>query len=201
MKKMVWRRFSPRVLSCGMVGFACLFGWGCASSNALQTSSVTEEVALEDGVAAEELGLPTRTFEYLMRFDPPARDGGDWEPAAVRLRIAQPGTVRWTMYANSSLEQPGEMIGEFVRDYGQKVVGAQDEARWVVETLRGVIRNPHGTIWIGVRKEGGQPKIWAASVNGNRRGGAFVRDLDPSRMLSPMPVRRAPMMRLDWGLR
>lgn len=159
-------------------------------------SRLEQEIVLEDGNPVEELAMPSRTWEFLARFDQPP---GDWKPVRARLRVAQPGTVRWTFYANSSLEQPSDVLATFDRTYTAEMIGGADQARWVVESLEGVVGDPHGAVWVGVRQEGGQPKLWAAQAKSGPGGGAFVRDIDPTRLLSPMPLKKVPMLRLDWG--
>ena len=71
------------------------------------------------------------------------------------------------------------------------------DGRWVIEDLTARIPGKQsGAIWVGFRRAAGDPRLWSSGIDSEN---AFVRDSDPARFLRPMPIRKTPMIRLDWA--
>src|SRR5262249_56446915 len=96
-------------------------------------------------------------------------------------------------YDSTPLETPGEVIRTLSRDLAKEDVSNGKDNRWIVEDLAGM-KPLKGIIWIGVRKGGGEPTLWASSV---ASGQAFVRNNDPGNLMGLLPTKRTPMLRLE----
>ena len=68
---------------------------------------------------------------------------------------------------------------------------APRSAREVIMAYDDAVR---GVIWVGVRKTGGAPTIWASRIVS---GQAFVRNIDPHNAMGLLPTKRTPMLRLE----
>ena len=91
------------------------------------------------------------------------------------------------------LETPGDALRTFKRDLAKEDLSDGRDGRWVVEDIADM-KPIKGVVWIGVRKTGGTPTIWASSVVS---GQAFVRNNDPTNPMGLLPTKRTPMLRLE----
>ena len=103
------------------------------------------------------------------------------------------GTLEITIYESTVLETPGEALRTLSCALAKEDLSNGKDGRWVVEDL--VDMKPlKGVVWVGVRKSGGEPTIWASSVVS---GQAFVRNNDPTNFMGLLPTKRTPMVRLE----
>jgi hypothetical protein len=181
-----------RVLVPGVMALAAL-GTGCGSSSSLQagaTGSRELVIAYDDARASGTLAFPSTTYESVVRFELPQ---GEHRPLRLRLQAEAAGQVQITIYDSTVLETPGDAIRSVSRDLGREDLSDGKDGRWVVEDL--VDMKPmKGVVWVGVRKSGGEPTIWACSV---ASGQAFVRNNDPLSPMGLLPTKRTPMIRLE----
>jgi hypothetical protein len=173
------------------------FAAACASSGGGAGSArapVTEyEIAYDDNRPGDATALGSTTFEQMVRFAPSA---SSYRMLRLRALLSQAGRVRWSIYAQDALEQPGELLARWERDYPSEMASGPGDGKWVVEDLTARIASTQrGPVWVAFGSAGGDPRLWTSSMSCNN---AFVRDTDPSRFLKPMPVRTTPMIRLDW---
>jgi hypothetical protein len=167
----------------------CSLALACATGSA--RDAVEYEIAYDDNRPAEATAAASSTWEVMVRFKP---SGSSWKPLRLRALLAQEGQARWTVYAQDRLEQPGEVLASWDREYGKDSASGPTEGRWVVEDLAARVGGSHsGAVWIGFR---GSARLWSSGVDSEN---AFVRDADPARFLKPMQIKKTPMMRLDWA--
>ena len=77
--------------------------------------------------------------------------------------MAQEGQARWTVYAQDPLEQPGEVLAAWDRNYGKDAASGPTDGRWVVEDLAARIGSSHsGPVWIGFR---GSARLWSSGID------------------------------------
>src|SRR5262245_11708760 len=191
-----WRRSSAR-RAASAIGRPVKAAWllfsamlGCASTGPAH-DAVEYEIAYDDNRPAEATAAASPTWEVMVRFKP---TGSSWRALRLRALLAQEGQARWTIYAQDQLEQPGEVIASWDRDYGKDAASGLTDGRWVVEDLGARLGGSRrGAVWIGFR---GTARLWSCGIDSEN---AFVRDPDPARFLRPMPIRKTPMMRLDWA--
>jgi hypothetical protein len=166
---------------------------GCASAGQGGAGAALEyEIAYDDNRPSDAAALMSATFEQMVRFRPT----GSYRALRFHAMLAQPGRVRWTVYAESALEQPEEVLATWERDYPAELAGGPGDGKWLVEDLASrVSGSRRGPIWIGFRRSSGDPRLWASMIDSQN---AFVRDSDPARFLKPMAIRRTPMIRLDY---
>jgi len=147
-------------------------------------------MAYDDARASGTMAFPTPTYESVVRFQLP---DGEHRPLRLRFQAEAPGQLEVTIYDSSILETPGEAIHKIALDLAQEDLSNGKDGRWVVENL--VDMKPvKGVIWVGVRKTGGTPTIWASSVVS---GQSFVRNNDPQSPMGLLPNKRTPMLRLE----
>ena len=167
----------------------CSLALACATTSA--RDAIEYEIAYDDNRPAEATAQASSSWEVMVRFKP---SGSSWHALRLRALLAQEGNARWTVYAQDRLEQPGDVLASWDRDYGKESASGPTDGRWVVEDLGARIGGSHsGAVWVGFR---GSARLWSSGVDCEN---AFVRDNDPSRFLKPMPIRKTPMMRLDWA--
>ena len=177
------------LFSCGMLAAACASGVG----GAVRGPAAEYEIAYDDNRAGEAVALGSSTFEQVVRFSPAEKS---YRLLRLRALLAQAGRVRWSIYAQDALEQPGELLATWERDYPSEMASGQTDGKWVVEDLTARIPGTQrGPVWIAFGRAGGDPRLWASALDS---GNAFVRDTDPAKFLKPMPIRKTPMIRLDW---
>jgi hypothetical protein len=182
---------APVALAAALIVAAATGAAGCArTQRPPPRAPIGLEVANDDGKVSGAIAFPSSTYESVVRFDLPA---GGQRVVCVRLLAQAAGTLQVTLYRNSVLETPGEAILSF-----QHAVAADDlsdgrDNRWAVADLASA-PEVDGAVWIGVRKLGGEPTIWASNATA---GQAFIRDRDPARAMGLLPVRRSPMIRLE----
>ena len=130
------------------------------------------------------------TYESVLRFALPE---GEHHPLRMRLQAGAEGTFEITMYDSTVLETPGEVLRTVSCQVAKDDLSDGKDGRWVVQDLSDM-KPIKGVIWVGVRKSGGDPTLWASSVIS---GQAFVRNNDPSNFMGLLPVKRTPMLRLE----
>jgi hypothetical protein len=163
----------------------------CMASHAAGLGRGCELVmAHDDNRATATIAFPSRTYESVTRFELPA---GEHRPIRLRFQAASAGSVAITVYGSTPLETPGDPLLSITRDLGGGELSDGRDGRWVVEELGG-LRPLAGVVWVGLRKEGGEPTVWSCGV---ASGQAFVRNNDPKNPMELLPVRRTPMVRLE----
>jgi hypothetical protein len=144
----------------------------------------------DDNRATASLAFPSLTYESIVRIELPP---GKHRPLRLRLLAHTAGTVTITIYENNVLETPGDPIHVLTRELLPDDLSDGKDGRWVVEDLQDL--SPlKGTVWVGVRKVGGEPSLWTSAVVS---GQSYLRDRDPNRALGLLPVKRTPMIRLE----
>lgn len=147
-------------------------------------------MAYDDAHASGTMAFPTPSYESVVRFQLP---DGEHRPLRLRFQAEAPGQLELTIYDSTILETPGEPLHKVTHDLAQEDLSNGKDGRWVVEDL--VEMKPvKGVIWVGVRKTGGAPTIWASGVVS---GQSFVRNNDPKSPMGLLPTKRTPMLRLE----
>lgn len=172
-------------------GFATIGLWGCAGTQVSPPATSRELiVAYDDAHATGTLAFPSSTYESVVRFQLP---DGEHKPLRLRFQAEAAGQLEIAIYDSTVFESPGEKIRTFTRDLAKEDLSDGKDGRWVVEDL-GDMKPLKGVVWVGVRKLGGDPTIWASSVVS---GQAFVRNNDPQSPMGLLPTKRTPMLRLE----
>jgi hypothetical protein len=174
------------------LGLAALFGAGCGTTAAVTTTATTRELVLsyDDAHATGTLAFPSMTYESVLRFEVP---GGEHRPLRLRLQAGAEGQLAVTIYESTVLETPGVTLKTISCDVAKEDVSDGKDGRWIVADLADM-KPVKGVIWIGVRKTGGEPTVWASSVVS---GQSFVRNNDPNNFMGLLPTKRTPMLRLE----
>jgi hypothetical protein len=164
---------------------------GCGTAPPVASRGTRELVmAYDDARATGTLAFPSATYESVVRFQLP---DGEHHPLRLRFQAETAGKVQITIYDSTPLETPGDPIRTVDRDLAKADLSDGKDGRWVVEDL--VDMKPiKGVVWVGVRKSGGEPTIWASSVVS---GQAFIRNNDPQNFMGLLPTKRTPMLRLE----
>jgi hypothetical protein len=174
----------------GVVMLAALAGCGTTAAVAPGHGSRELVMAYDDARATGTLAFPSTTYESVVRFQLPE---GEHRPLRLRLQAEAMGKLEITIYESTPLETPGEALRTVSCDLAKDDLSDGKDGRWVVEDL--VDMKPiKGIVWVGVRKAGGEPTIWASSVVS---GQAFVRNNDPQNFMGLLPTKRTPMLRLE----
>jgi hypothetical protein len=185
------RRFFPLLLVPLAAATFMSSASGCASSKTAGSRGTRELVlAYDDSRATGTLAFPSQTYESVMRFEMPE---GEHRPLRLRLQAEAAGKLEVTLYDNTLFEAPGEPIHTFVRDLEKADLSDGKDGRWVVENLVD-LKPLKGVVWVGVKKAGGDPTIWASGVVS---GQAFIRNNDPQNLVGLLPTKRTPMIRLE----
>jgi hypothetical protein len=167
---------------------------GCAGGNKKGPARAPGQpeliLAHDDGRPSGTLAFPSATYESVVRFELP---GATHRPLRLRLQAEAAGTIAVTIYENGPLETPGGELWRYTRDLGTGDLSTGRDGRWVTEDLT-ALPPFGGTVWIGVRSQGGAPKLWTSAVASSE---AFIRDHDPQRQMNLLPVKRTPMIRLE----
>jgi len=177
-------------------GFAALIGAAlqaaaCASAPPLAEHAAREVImAYDDAHASGTMAFPNQEYESVVRFQLP---DGEHKPLRLRFQAEAAGQLEITIYESTILETPGEPLHKVTRDLAKEDLSNGKDGRWVVEEL--VDMKPvKGVIWVGVRKTGGTPMIWASGVVS---GQSFVRSNDPKSPMGLQPTKHTPMLRLE----
>jgi hypothetical protein len=176
---------------CAAAAITCL-SVACASAPPAAGPRTPREVvmAYDDARASGTMAFPSATYESVVRFQLP---DGEHRPLRLRFQAEAAGQLEITIYDSTLLETPGEPIRKLTRDVAKEDLSDGKDGRWVIEDL--VDMKPiKGVIWVGVRKTGGTPTIWASSVIS---GQVFVRNNDPLNPMGLLPTKRTPMLRLE----
>jgi hypothetical protein len=166
---------------------------GCGTAGAVATTGGASRelvMAYDDARATGTLAFPSMTYESVVRF---ALPDGEHRPIRLRLQAGSEGKLEVTIYDSTFLETPGETLRKVSCDLAKEDVSDGKDGRWVVADLADM-KPIKGVIWIGVRKAGGEPTMWASSVVS---GQAFVRNNDPTNLMGLLPTKRTPMLRLE----
>jgi hypothetical protein len=166
---------------------------GCGTTAAVATSGGASRelvLAYDDARATGTLAFPSMTYESVLRFSLP---DGEHRPLRLRLQAGAEGRLEVTIYATTILETPGEPLLTVSCDLAKEDVSDGKDGRWVVADLA-AMKPIKGVVWIGVRKAGGEPTMWASSIVS---GQAFVRNNDPTNLMGLLPTKRTPMLRLE----
>lgn len=147
-------------------------------------------MAYDDARATGTVAFPTPTYESVLRF---ALPDGEHRPLRLRFQAGAEGQLEITIYDSTVLETPGESLRRLTCDVAKDDLSDGRDGRWVVYDL--VDMNPlKGIVWVGVRKTGGTPTVWASAVVS---GQAFIRNNDPQNPMGLLPTKRTPMLRLE----
>src|SRR6266540_362743 len=165
---------------------AVALGAGCASAAPPASHSARELViAYDDARATGTMAFPSDSYESVVRFQLP---DGEHRPLRVRFQAEAAGQLEISIYESTVLETPGDALRTFKRDLAKEDLSDGKDGRWVVEDIADM-KPIKGVVWIGVRKTGGTPTIWASSVVS---GQAFVRNNDPTNPMGLLPTKRTP---------
>src|SRR5450432_588532 len=183
---------SPPAVRAAVVGLAALTLVGCGTTAVVSAGGPTRELvmAYDDARATGTLAFPSMTYESVLRF---ALPDGEHHPLRLRLQAGSQGKLEVTISDRTVLETPGEALRTISCDLAKDDVSDGKDGRWVVQDLADM-KPIKGVIWIGVRKSGGEPTVWASSVVS---GQAFVRNNDPNNFMGLLPTKRTPMVRLE----
>jgi hypothetical protein len=179
----------PVLVACAL-GLAPMACGGPAANVPLAGGSRELVMAYDDARATGTLAFPSMTYESVLRF---ALPDGEHKPLRLRFQAEAAGKLEITIYDSTILETPGETLQTLSRDLAKEDLSDGKDGRWVVQDLTGM-KPLKGVIWVGVRKSGGEPTIWASSVVS---GQAFVRNNDPTNLMGLLPTKRTPMLRLE----
>jgi hypothetical protein len=163
---------------------------GCASAPPASQGAREVVMAYDDAHASGTLAFPNETYESVLRFQLP---DGEFRPLRLRFQAEAAGQLEFTIYDSTILETPGEPLRKVTRDLAREDLSNGRDGRWVVEELADM-KPLKGVIWVGMRKIGGAPTIWASSVVS---GHAFIRNNDPHNPMGLLPTKRTPMLRLE----
>lgn len=147
-------------------------------------------MAYDDARATGTMAFPNDTYETVVRFELP---DGEHKPLRLRFQAETAGRLAITIYDTTVFETPGEALREVVRDLAPPDLSNGKDGRWVVEDLA-EMKPIKGVVWVGIRRAGGTPTIWASSVVS---GQAFVRNNDPRNPMGLLPTKRTPMVRIE----
>ena len=185
-------RPAGRALAAAAVGLSCAAA-GCATAPpAGGTRSCELVVAYDDSRSTGTVAFPSPTYESVMRFDLPE---GEHRPLRLRLQAESAGNLMITLYDSDVFEAPGEPIFTATRELDKAELSNGKDGRWVVEDL-GQLKPLKGIVWVGIKKTSGEPSLWSSSVVS---GQAFVRNNDPANVMPLLPVKRTPMVRLEFA--
>ena len=173
---------------CGCPG---AFG-GCAARPAgpPPRSAVEIVMAYDVGRPDAPLALPTASHESIVKFELPA---GEHKLLRVRAQAAAAGRLEYTLYADTPLDAPGEILHKVGRDVGPTDVSDGKDGRWIVDDL-GELPARTGVLWLGVRRVGGDATLWSCKGDSGR---AFLRNTDPHNTMGLLPVQRTPVLHLE----
>ena len=176
------------------LGLAAASLAGCAAPATVATGSISSRAhrrLRRRPRDREQLkAFPSMTYESVVRFSLP---DGEHRPIRLRLQAGAEGKLTVTIYDTTVLETPGEVLRTVSCDISKDDVSNGSDGRWVVVDLADM-KPIKGVVWIGVRKSGGEPTMWASSVVS---GQAFVRNNDPNNFMGLLPTKRTPMLRLE----
>lgn len=160
---------------------------GCATSGPRLEGPLLELIH-DEGKAAEKPLTPGKAFEMLMYFDPRLPS---YRLERVRFRLAQPGHLMITVYADAG-GKPGKAQKELDRRYGPELVSTADEGKWIVEDMAGLPLS--GPFFVGVwsPEKDSDPRLFATS---NDSGAAFQRETEPPDSIVKIP--RTPVLRVE----
>jgi len=176
----------PLLITLGLLAVCC-----ASTPDPLRARNPRELIfAYDDNRATASLTFPSLTYESIIRVELPP---GKHKPLRLRLLAHTAGSVAITIYENNVLETPGEPIHTITREFLSDDLSDGKDGRWAVEDVQD-LAPLKGTLWIGVRKLGGEPSLWTSAVVS---GQSFLRDRDPTRALGLLPVKRTPMIRLE----
>jgi hypothetical protein len=151
-------------------------------------------MAYDDGRGTGTIAFPSPTYESVMRFELPE---GEHRALRLRLKAEAAGRLEITLYENTLLETPGDAIFAVSRELEKDDLSNGKDGRWAVEDL-GQLKPLKGVFWVGIKKASGEPVLWASSVVS---GQAFVRNNDPNNLMPLLPVKRTPMVRLEFEVK
>jgi hypothetical protein len=167
---------------------------GCASAPSAQPGGARAQreviMSYDDARTSGTVAFPNATYESVVRFQLPE---GEYRPLRLRFQAEAPGQLEITIYENTLFEAPGEPLRRLTRDLAQEDLSNGRDGRWIVEDLIDM-KPVKGVIWVGVRKTGGTPTLWASSIVS---GQAFVRNNDPASPMGLLPTKRTPMLRIE----
>jgi hypothetical protein len=175
------------------LGLGATLGAGCGTSGTVASAGGTSRelvLSYDDAHATGTLAFPSMTYESVLRVSLP---GGEHQPIRLRLQAGAQGKLDVTIYDSTLLETPGEPLRTISCDIAKDDVSDGKDGRWIVADLGGM-KPLKGTVWLGVRKSGGEPTLWASGVVS---GQAFVRNNDPGNLMGLLPTKRTPMIRLE----
>lgn len=138
------------------------------------------------------LSFPDVAYEALIRFDVPQ---ASVPPARLWYRPASPGLLQITFYESSGLDGPGKPLWETRREVSPEAWGPAASGRWITEELGEAPLKGQETLWVGFRKLGESPSLWCSDKDA---GHYYMRSSDPARHVSLVPVRRTPLVQLEF---
>ncbi len=183
-----------RVLAATTTLAAISVALGCAGRAAAPGGGSGVELIMAHDAPAPEgaITFPNSGYESVVRFDLPP---GEHRLRRLRVLAAAPGTLTLTLYDNSPLDAPGQVVHSLTREVAATDTSDGKDGRWLVNDLSPVPARA-GVVWVGLRKAGGDPKVWASGFASEK---AYMRNTDPANIMGLLPVKRSPMVRLEVG--
>ena len=164
------------------MGLLAVLGAGCASATVLSGPRRELVLGYDDARPASAIAFPTATYESILRFQLPE---GEHRPLRLRLQVETAGQLEVNVYDSTPLETPGGAIKTVPLDLSKDDLSDGRDGRWVVADLAD-LKPLKGIIWVGVRRTGGTPTLWASRVTS---GQAFLRDNDPTNPMGMLPTK------------
>jgi hypothetical protein len=165
---------------------------GCASPPVVAQGGSRTLLLYGDGRPESVLAFPDVAYEALIRFDLEPKANA---PLRLWYRPSAAGSLQISVYESSGLDGPGVLLSESRRDIAQHEAGDAKSGRWIVEELPTQKLGGQTTLWVGFKKVAGTPGLWSSDKDG---GHYYMRSLDPARRVPLLPVRRAPVVQLEF---
>jgi len=183
------------VISSSALALLFLLQSGCASSSRLLGNGQVShelELSFDDGQPADRPLLPPIEGEWLLRFEPtlPA-----YKPQRVRFLVAQPGKIRFSLYAQDASGRPGAKLFSVERAYEINHTSSGSDGKWVLESM-GDVAALSGPVWLGISVPTADvtaARLWVSRKEATQ---AFSRDPEPGTALQSTPLKVTPMVRL-----
>lgn len=170
-----------------------LMGLGaCAGPSTASQGGPRTLLSYGDGQPQSVLAFPDMAYEALIRFDVPEHS---LPPSRLWYRPASPGLLQITFYESSGLDGPGKPLWETRREVSLAASGPATSGRWMTEELGEAPLKGQATLWVGFRKLGDSPGLWCSDKDA---GHYYMRSSDPARHVSLVPVRRTPLVQLEF---
>jgi hypothetical protein len=176
----------------GRVAVIALALCACGAPIAPSAGGPRTLLSYGDNQPQSVLAFPDVSYEALIRFDVPQ---GGVPPVRLWYRPASPGGLQITFYESSRLDGPGRPLWETRRDVPPEASGPAASGRWITEELGDAPLKGQDILWVGFRKLAESPGLWCSDKDA---GHYYMRSSDPARHVALVPVRRTPLVQLEF---